>query len=88
MRVEILDKCDKDIDKLADKKVNELVLSIINEVLDAENQQEISNIKKLKGYKNAYRIRIGRYRIGVYIENDLVEFARILSRKDIYKFFP
>jgi len=34
----------------------------------ANNIDEIKNIKKLKGEYNAYRIRIGNYRIGVFFE--------------------
>ena len=48
----------------------------------------IVNLKKLKGFKTAYRIRIGDYRIGVFIDGDIVEFARVVHRKDIYRLFP
>ncbi|WP_374754821.1 type II toxin-antitoxin system RelE family toxin [Dyadobacter psychrophilus] len=44
--------------------------------------------KKLKGFSNAYRIRIGDYRVGIFVENNIVELARIAHRKDIYKVFP
>jgi len=46
------------------------------------------NLKKLKGFKTAYRIRVGDYRIGLFISNDTVEFARVVHQKDIYKVFP
>jgi mRNA interferase RelE/StbE len=49
---------------------------------------EIKNVKKLKGFSNAYRIRIGDYRIGVTFENNIVKFARVAHRKEIYKIFP
>jgi len=42
----------------------------------------------MKGNKTAFRIRIGRYRIGIYIVNETVEFTRVLSRDKIYKYFP
>lgn len=44
--------------------------------------------KKLTGFKNAYRIRMGEYRIGFVFENGTIELIRILGRKDIYKYFP
>lgn len=43
--------------------------------------------KKLVTYPNAYRIRVGNYRI-VYIVKDvelLIEIIRIADRKEIYK---
>jgi mRNA interferase RelE/StbE len=52
-----------------------------------ERQEDIPNLRKLKGYKYYYRIRFGDYRAGIRIENDVLIFERLLHRKDIYKFF-
>jgi mRNA-degrading endonuclease RelE of RelBE toxin-antitoxin system len=30
----------------------------------ADNLQDIPNVKKLKGYEEFYRIRVGRFRVG------------------------
>ncbi|MEG3988445.1 type II toxin-antitoxin system RelE/ParE family toxin [Microcoleus sp. S28C3] len=46
------------------------------------------NLKKLKGEDNAYRFRVGDYRIGFYFDGETVTFARVLHRKDIYRYFP
>ncbi|XZN91975.1 MAG: type II toxin-antitoxin system RelE family toxin [Microcoleus sp.] len=48
--------------------------------------QTIVNLKKLKGDDNAYRL--GDYRIGFYFDGETVTFARVLHRKDIYRYFP
>jgi mRNA interferase RelE/StbE len=64
------------------------VLLVYNQVAEASAIKGIPNLKKLSGYKNAYRIRIGEYRIGLYLEGDVFVFARILPRKEIYRFFP
>ena len=64
------------------------VLLVYNQVAEASAVKNIPNLKKLSGYKNAYRIRIGEYRIGLYLEGDVLVFARILPRKEIYRFFP
>ncbi len=42
----------------------------------------------MKGAKNAFRIRVGDYRIGILIEKETVKFARVALRKDIYDIFP
>ncbi len=42
----------------------------------------------MKGAKNAYRIRFGSYRIGIYLEGDHIILSRVLDRKDIYQYFP
>jgi mRNA interferase RelE/StbE len=61
--------------------------SILN-VESAENIKQINNLKKLKGYKQFYRIRIGDYRIGIKIESDTVIFVDIDHRSNIYRIFP
>jgi mRNA interferase RelE/StbE len=61
---------------------------IIHDIEKAKNVLEIRNLKKLKGYKDFYRLRIGDYRIGLQVKNNNVIFVRILHRKEIYKYFP
>jgi mRNA interferase RelE/StbE len=47
-------------------------------------------VQKLEGYREYYKIRFGSYRVGLRIdfENKVVEFQRVLHRKDIYRKFP
>lgn len=61
---------------------------VIDSVRNAGHINEIPNIKKLKGYKEYYRIRAGKYRIGVKLINDKVYFAVFDNRDKIYKRFP
>ncbi len=78
----------KDIVAIDNKRTKRAGEKIIEQAEKVENLNEISTLKKLKGYKNAYRIRVGDYRIGICIEQDTIEFVRFLHRKDIYKYFP
>lgn len=74
------------------KKVPVQILRALTDVIRsinmANNLREISNIKKLQGYKNCYRIRIDDYRLGLYVEDGKIVLSRLLPRKDIYKRFP
>ena len=79
---------EKDIEKLKDRAVLQSVKEIILEVKQAKTIHDIANLKKLKGYDTYYRIRFGRYRIGLEIVNNTVIFTRCLHRKDIYRYFP
>ena len=54
----------------------------------AKKLSELTSCKKLTGFKNAYRIRMGAYRIGFIFENETIELVRVLGRKEIYKYFP
>ena len=78
----------KDLDKLKQASVKKEILKIIEEVELAPDASAISNLKKLKGFANAFRIRTGDYRAGIFIENNTVEFVRVAHRKDIYNVFP
>ena len=78
----------KDLDKLNRVSIKKEISGIIEHVEKANSVSEIKNIKKLKGHLTAYRIRIGDYRIGLFVENNIVEFVRVAHRKDIYKVFP
>lgn len=88
MKIKFRERFEKDLKKISDQKLLLQVKIIILEAEKAEKLSQINNIKKLKGHKTAYRIKLGEYRIGVYIEAQIIEFTRVLPRKDIYKYFP
>nr|WP_319539627.1 type II toxin-antitoxin system RelE/ParE family toxin [uncultured Methanospirillum sp.] len=46
------------------------------------------DISPMKGYPDTYRIRVGKYRIGLKIMGKTVVFYRIKSREEIYSMFP
>lgn len=54
----------------------------------AESITGISNLKKLAGFINYYRIKVGDYRIGLIINNNVATLVQFQHRKDIYKKFP
>ena len=88
MKLEFLSKFNKDLEKLTNSKVRDSVLRAILSLENANNLNEISNLKKLKGNKFAYRIKLGDYRLGFYFENQIIEIAPIVHRRDIYRVFP
>lgn len=88
MEVLFTKKFHKEISKIRDKKLAHTLESIILQVKSAKHLPDISGLKKLAGYKNAYRIRTGEYRIGFILENNTVIFSAFNNRKDIYKYFP
>ena len=48
----------------------------------------LTHVKKLHGQEGAYRIRLGAYRLGFFWDGNTLTFARVLHRKEIYRFFP
>ena len=73
---------EKELSRLPNKEIKKIV-----EILKSleENPRPIG-CKKLKGYKNLWRLRIGNYRV-IYSIDDiilLVDIREIGHRKDIY----
>lgn len=78
----------KELLKQKNKGLKSSIANCIIQVESAPNISQIKNLKKLNGYDNFYRIRVGEYRIGIKIENEIVYFVVFEHRKDIYRKFP
>ena len=88
MQIELTRKFQKQVEACDNLRIRLKVLSIIQVVIATESMNEFVNLKKLTGYKNSYRIRVGNYRIGILIVDKTVIFAAFDHRSDIYKYFP
>jgi mRNA interferase RelE/StbE len=78
----------KQIDVLHDESLKLRLVQSVQNVILSNSIQEIVNLKKIQGHQTAYRIRVGDYRIGVFFEENVIIFAYLAHRKDIYKRFP
>ena len=88
MKAEFRESFAKDLKGVKDKGLLNRVKELIEVVEKADSLVDISNLKKIKGGSNYFRLRIGDYRVGIALENEMVIFVRFLNRKDIYKYFP
>ena len=88
MDIQIKKSFSKDIVKIVDKKLLNSILEIITNIQQAASIKEIKHAKKMEVSKKHYRIKIGHFRMGLYIEDKTVFIVRFLHRKDIYKYFP
>lgn len=88
MKTSFTKEFNKSLREINDKKLAITIEEIIEKVEMVKSALEIPSIKKLKGHKAAYRIKTGRYRIGLFIEDNEAIFAAIAHRKDIYRKFP
>jgi mRNA interferase RelE/StbE len=78
----------RDLSRITDKSLLRRIREAIENVEHAQSITDLPNLKKLKSSKNYYRLRIGDYRIGLALEDDVLVFARFLNRKEIYRYFP
>ena len=89
MIVEFDKSFDKSLQKIKNKSLFSRIEKIILECEKSNSISEITNLKKLIGFKNYYRIRIGEYRLGIeLVDNKTLRFILIAHRKDIYRSFP
>jgi len=79
----ILPKAEKALRKLS----LEIFLKIDEAILELPNNPRPAGCKKLSGFQDTYRIRVGNFRI-LYRNEDkelIIEVIRIADRKDVYK---
>ncbi|MDY0781317.1 type II toxin-antitoxin system RelE family toxin [Tenacibaculum sp. IB213877] len=88
MNVIYLESLAKDLKKVKDKKLLTSLKELFLKLEETEDLFKISGVKKLSGHPDAYRIRVGNYRLGIYYSNNEITIARFVKRNDIYKLFP
>jgi len=88
MQVDFTKHFSKQLDHLRDENLLGRLRQVVSAVINAATIGDIPNLKKLKGHPSAFRIRLGDYRIGLFIEDDRAIFAVFEHRKDIYNKFP
>jgi mRNA interferase RelE/StbE len=60
----------------------------IEELEEASNIIEVSGVKRLRAEGRHYRVRIGDYRLGITMDDDVAVLRRFLPRRDFYRYFP
>ena len=88
MNVIYLESLVKDLKKIKDKKLLKNLSTIFMKLENVDDLLKISSVKKISGHPDAYRIRIGDYRLGIYYNENETSIARFVKRNDIYKVFP
>ena len=88
MRIEYSSNFERDLNDVDDKKLRARIAKRIRAIESAETLREIAGVEKLEGHEDAYRIRIGSYRLGFLFDGERIILGRFLHRKDIYNNFP
>jgi mRNA interferase RelE/StbE len=88
MEVKFSKPFEKDLKAIDERKIVLKVDEIIITLNNAASLTGIENLKKIKGHKNCYRIRIGDYRLGIFVSGKTVWLARLMHRREIYRYFP
>ena len=79
----------KKLNKISDRTLCSKIEKVILHLENAASIEEIKNNKKLAGFSNYYRVKIGDYRLGFEsIDRTTIRLITIAHRKDIYRKFP
>ena len=79
----------KSLSRIKDQTILPKIKKTILELEDSNDLKKVRNIKKLTGYKNYFRVRLGDFRLGFEsISADTIRLIIIAHRKDIYRNFP
>jgi mRNA interferase RelE/StbE len=72
------------------KDTQSRVEPIVFSELKSDNPFELGYLKKMKGYKDKYKIRVGDYRVGLTVDkkSQTMICQRVAHRREIYQIFP
>ncbi len=81
--VEVKPAARKELEALPDK----LLARVVRKLESLANNPRPTGCKKLKGYKDQWRIRVGDWRVVYFIDDaaKLVSVTRIAHRREVYE---
>ena len=88
-KVEYTKRFLKELSKLPNEIRVQAEKIVFGELLSS-NPFDLRYLERMTGYPDKYKIRIGKYRIGIAMDKTkkVLICQRIAHRKDIYKVFP
>ena len=79
----------KDLDAIRhEAKVKKHLLELIERIKETDSLANLKGVRKIEGYQNYFRIKVGNYRLGIKLTKKRIELIRFLHRKEIYRRFP
>ena len=78
----------RDLRTIRDAETLSRIKQNIEQIEAASSLSDVSNMTKLQGGGNFYRVRVGDFRMGLILNGETIVFVRCLHRRDIYRYFP
>lgn len=73
------------ITKTAIKNVKKLDSPTRDRILSSINKLPFGDVKKLQGYDNYYRLRVGDFRVIYSLDDETITISAVLPRGEAYK---
>lgn len=88
MRVRFRSSFARDLKRIRDRAVLATLKQVIEHLEAADTLGDMAGLRKMTGSRNHFRIRVGDYRVGLVVQDGIVECVRRLHRREIYQRFP
>ena len=88
MEIRFRPRFNRELRRTRNPNLRRRVELVIENLEAASTISEIPGIRRMSATGDFYRIRVGDYRIGVEVEDDVVVLHRFGHRSDIYRSFP
>ena len=88
MKVKYRKKFLKELSLIPEAQRTKIELFVFKSLPAADSLHQLGVVEQMKGYPLCYKVRFGKYRIGLRMEDDAVILEKALHRKDIYRHFP
>jgi mRNA-degrading endonuclease RelE of RelBE toxin-antitoxin system len=89
MKVQISKRFTKDCEKIDDQRILAKIRKVLEAAQTITHLSELPQLEEMAGYSCFYRLKFDyRYRIGLYLDGETLQFLRVGHREDFYKKFP
>ena len=85
MKLEIRPSFDRDLGRIRQTDIRRRLTRKLEELESASRIAEVTNVLKMEGSDNLYRIRIGDHRLVIEVEGEVVTLVRFLHRSNVYR---
>ncbi len=68
MKASVIRSFEKDVRSIRDKKLKLRLSETLAEIASVKELADLSDVLPMRGHAGCYRIRIGEYRLGFYIQ--------------------
>lgn len=78
----------KDLDAIRyDKAIRKRLLELIEKIKQANSLADLKDVRKVEGYRDYYRIKLGDYRLGMKLSEGSLELIRFPAKKstDVFR---
>ena len=78
----------RDLRRIRDRDLQRRIARKIQELEASDSISAVVGVRPMTGWECHYRIRIGDYRLGLEVVDDVAILLRFGHRREFYRYFP